>query len=382
MNCASNPSKSAAPARRDVIVEFPVAGGRHSSMNHVRVSAYGDSLGRVVSMPSSRNHAVRAKLIIDDARYGEDKPTVDMDVVVHFAKNNFDGDSFGLALALADKLARYGAVRQTGRVVATGVVGPQGEVTAVGAFFAKVAYLEQILQAGDLFVYPTHNAATIVCEALQRLQNNGVVLRAVEHLEQLGDLWHSEVALSASERVSASQASEVTQRQGGVPMPYTAEISRTNPSCLLFLIDQSGSMSDPVGGEPGRSKADRLADAINRLLYELIIRCTKNQSEGPRHYYAEAVRTLGTVDGNVLLFNLHLSSHPGAPILYPENESSLPDQFARQLFQMSSLLPPHIREAARSAGYSVGPQARGFVFNADIVEVIKFLDLGTRAELR
>jgi hypothetical protein len=49
---------------------------------------------------------------------------------------------------------------------------------------------------------------------------------------------------------------------------------------------------------------------------------------------------------------------------------------------MSSLLPPHIREAAGSASYTVGPRSRGFVFNADIVEVIKFLDLGTRADLR
>ena len=86
-------------------------------MNHVRVTAYFDSLGRVVSMPSSRNHAARAKLVIDNARYGEHKPTVDVDVVVHFANNDFDGDSFGLALALADKLARYDMVRQTGRVV-------------------------------------------------------------------------------------------------------------------------------------------------------------------------------------------------------------------------------------------------------------------------
>ena len=31
-------------------------------------------------------------------------------------------------------------------------------------------------------------------------------------------------------------------------MPYTAEISRANPTCFLFLIDQSGSMADPFGG--------------------------------------------------------------------------------------------------------------------------------------
>ena len=35
-------------------------------------------------------------------------------------------------------------------------------------------------------------------------------------------------------------------------MPYSAEISRTNPSCFLFLIDQSGSMQDPRGDGGGR----------------------------------------------------------------------------------------------------------------------------------
>lgn len=227
-------------------------------------------------------------------------------------------------------------------------MGPQGEVTAVGVFPAKVTYLEQVLQSGDLFVYPTYNAVTTettVCEALQRLQHKGIVLRAVAHIAQLGDLWHSGVALPSPERVSAAQAPEVTQRYGGVTMTYSAEISRANPSCLLTDGEATDDNRDP---RPA----------------------------------AEAVRALSTMDGNVLLFNLHLSSHPGAPILYPESESGLPDAFARQLFQMSSLLPPHIREAAHSAGYTVGPQARGFVFNADIVEVIKFLDLGTRAELR
>ena len=37
---------------------------------------------------------------------------------------------------------------------------------------------------------------------------------------------------------------------------YKAEISRKNPGCLLFLVDQSASMEDPFGGaDGGRSKA-------------------------------------------------------------------------------------------------------------------------------
>src|SRR5258705_6807164 len=66
-------------------------------------------------------------------------------------------------------------------------------------------------------------------------------------------------------------------------MPYSAEISRTNPSCFVFLIDQSGSMADPFGiGESNRKKADGVADAINRLLQTLVIKCAKE--EGVRDY--------------------------------------------------------------------------------------------------
>ena len=32
-------------------------------------------------------------------------------------------------------------------------------------------------------------------------------------------------------------------------MPYTAEISRNNPTCFVFLLDHSGSMADNFGGE-------------------------------------------------------------------------------------------------------------------------------------
>src|SRR5438270_12427440 len=58
-------------------------------------------------------------------------------------------------------------------------------------------------------------------------------------------------------------------------MPYTAEISRTNPSCFLFLIDQSGSMAEPFGAQPDKKKAQEVAIAINRLLQTLVLRCAK-----------------------------------------------------------------------------------------------------------
>lgn len=281
-------------------------------------------------------------------------------------------------------------------------------------------------------------------------------------------------------------------------MAYAAEVSRTNPSCFLFLIDRSSSMSDSFGGAgSGRSKAQGVADAINRLLSNLVIKCTK--SEGVRDYYdvgvigysqpredeirvgpaftstlaerdlapisqvannparieertrkvedgagglidqtfkfavwfdpvanggtpmcealryayqtlqgwvsshpssyppivinitdgeatdgdplpeCERIKTLATDDGNVLLFNCHISSLAGSPIVYPDSEAGLPDQYAQLLFRMSSVLPSGLLAAAQAEGFVVGAQARGFVFNADLVDLIRFLDIGTRS---
>ena len=272
-------------------------------------------------------------------------------------------------------------------------------------------------------------------------------------------------------------------------MAYQAEISRANPSMFLFLLDQSGSMADPFGGGGGK-KDQKVADAINNLLYNLTIKCAK--SEGVRDYYhvgvigygakvgpalggslagkelvpisavadaperieertkkiddgagglveqkvrfpiwfspvanggtpmseaikkaqkivegwiaehpdsfppiiinitdgestdgnpgkaAEALRELQTSDGSVLFFNVHLSSSGGSAFEFPGSEAELPDQYAKQLFNMSSPLPEHIRSAAQAEGFGVTDKSRGFVFNADIVSVIRFLDIGTR----
>ena len=65
-------------------------------------------------------------------------------------------------------------------------------------------------------------------------------------------------------------------------MSYSAEISRTHPSCFLFLIDQSASMSDNFVSIQ-KSKSTAVADAINKLLQQLVIKCAK--SEGIRDYY-------------------------------------------------------------------------------------------------
>ena len=75
-------------------------------------------------------------------------------------------------------------------------------------------------------------------------------------------------------------------------MAYQADISRSNPGCFLFLLDQSGSMADGFSGGAGHSKADELATIINRLLASLVIRCSKD--EGVRDYFDVGVIGYGS----------------------------------------------------------------------------------------
>ncbi|HSQ54168.1 MAG TPA: hypothetical protein VLM40_00355 [Gemmata sp.] len=74
-------------------------------------------------------------------------------------------------------------------------------------------------------------------------------------------------------------------------MAYSAQISRSNPACILFLIDQSKSMGDPcIDGNP-QSKAQMVADAINRLLQNVVLRSAK--AEGVRDYFRVGVLGYG-----------------------------------------------------------------------------------------
>ena len=80
-------------------------------------------------------------------------------------------------------------------------------------------------------------------------------------------------------------------------MAYTVEISRANPTCFFFLIDQSGSMYDPIMGVQGNPrKADFVADAINKVIQTLITTAAKD--EGIRRYYQIGALGYGNVISN------------------------------------------------------------------------------------
>jgi hypothetical protein len=274
-------------------------------------------------------------------------------------------------------------------------------------------------------------------------------------------------------------------------MAYSAEISRQNPSCFLFIIDQSGSMADNFSSPP-KPKAQGVSDAINKLLQNLVIKCAK--SEGVRNYYnigvlgygqnvgsayngniagrdlvpiseiadnparieerakkvddgagglvdqkvkfpiwfdpianngtpmsqafqqaipileswlqqypdcfpptvihitdgestdgdptavMHQITNLQSSDGNVLLFNLHLSNNPNAKTLeFPSNTEMLPDQYAEMLFKSASTLTPFMVELAKKDfELNVNENSKGFVLNGDLALIITALEIGTR----
>ena len=280
-------------------------------------------------------------------------------------------------------------------------------------------------------------------------------------------------------------------------MSYTADISRNNPGCFLFLIDQSGSMAGALGGQPDLRKMDGAADAVNRILDAISQRCSQGmdvrdyfdigvvaygtdgsgrtkletplpgtspeqpflsisqvadaadveerqvkESDGaggvvevtkkfpvwlhptagfgtpmcdalsaaskalrdwtaqhPDSYppmvinvtdgaatdgnpvpVAKEIMALETNDGNVLMYNAHLSEMSAMPVQYPSEESEIPpDEYAAQMFRMSSEFPAQVVDLAASMGLSVTEGSRGYVYNADIVALVQFLDIGTRA---
>src|SRR2546423_2859730 len=79
---------------------------------------------------------------------------------------------------------------------------------------------------------------------------------------------------------------------------YSVQITRANPTCIILLIDQSGSMSDPFSGDSYRKKSEFVAEAVNHTLHDLVIRCTK--TEEVRNYYYVSVIGYGRTVGSAL----------------------------------------------------------------------------------
>src|SRR5690606_11202359 len=93
----------------------------------------------------------------------------------------------------------------------------------------------------------------------------------------------------------------------------------------------------------------------------------------------EKLKQISTIDGDVLVFNLHVSTSGEEPISFPAGEMSLNDEYSKMLFRMSSLLPAGLTSYAQEKGYTVSGESRGFILNAEASDIVDFFDIGTRA---
>ena len=64
---------------------------------------------------------------------------------------------------------------------------------------------------------------------------------------------------------------------------YKKNVERAFPGCVIFLLDQSGSMNEGMAGGQ-ESKMARVAVAVNRFIQQLIANCEKGE-ELPRYYF-------------------------------------------------------------------------------------------------
>ena len=96
---------------------------------------------------------------------------------------------------------------------------------------------------------------------------------------------------------------------------------------------------------------------------------------------ANEIRAVTNANGNaVSLFNIHISQRKADPVLYPLDESQLPDRYSKILFRMSSPLTDRMVYLSNvmEMDFELEQGCRGFVYQGDLVSVIQLLDIGTR----
>ena len=117
----------------------------------------------------------------------------------------------------------------------------------------------------------------------------------------------------------------------------------------------------------------------------IVIHVTDGEAtDGDPQSRLRQLTTLSSSDGDVLLFNIHLSANPDAqPICFPDSPDNLPDEYSKMLWETSSPLSPTMRALAKEYGIKTSDSSRGFVLNADMVMLVQAIDIGTRpANLR
>lgn len=102
-------------------------------------------------------------------------------------------------------------------------------------------------------------------------------------------------------------------------------------------------------------------------------------TDGDPEPLAAELKAVSTMDGEALLFNLHIDGGEGKEAVFPSSERILPNFYAKRLFRMSSLLPETFLRASSVRGIQVDNGSPGLVYNGSIASVVDFFEIGTRA---
>ena len=183
-------------------------------------------------------------------------------------------------------------------------------------------------------------------------------------------------------------------------MPYTAldQHPLRVESRRMKMPDGAGGIIEhdaafPVWFQPRAEGGTPMCAALERAGHELAVWCDSNAAaypptvihitdgeptDGDPEPLGRILAQMATEDGNVLLFNLHVSSAAGARVVFPCAESAVPTPEAQRLFRMSSILPEPMLQAVKSKQYEATSGARGYGYNADFTDLVSFFDIGTR----
>jgi hypothetical protein len=168
-------------------VFFPTCGPA-PRMNRVQVVAYPDRRNGMRSCASDSKLA-QIKRLLSYSRDGEGIESLDTDVVIRLDDDDFDGQSFGLALALADKCARFAASTGSDPILcATGLITHKGKIGAVDRFPDKISLATELLPKNSVFIYPSANHSDDEA-GLRYMEKNGIRLVGAEDLSELIQLW-------------------------------------------------------------------------------------------------------------------------------------------------------------------------------------------------
>lgn len=258
---------------------------------------------------------------------------------------------------------------------------------------------------------------------------------------------------------------------------YSELLSSHNPGFLVILLDRSASMGQKYSD--GSTKAEKAAQAVNKLIEEMLVECREglifkdrchllvigygskvevllnglmssiskekkvlasndeeedmwiepqNSGTTPMHEafqkayafverwleteqhkncfppivinitdgepdqmdlvyeQAQELKTLSSTDGNTIILNAHISTDSKnteeKQNLLPSHSQQLSDDYEKFLFEISSILPEKLRNAAQKVNFLTEENSRGVVFNAQPHTLVKLLNFGTLAPLK